>query len=163
GFFLGQRSARFDASSSNALPVLARPFFDVNSGTERVELVAFPGILNGRITVEAPSSLWGLEANYRCKLCCDCNYRVDLLAGPRHLNLQESITISELVNGLQPVNVATLDNQQLVLPAGTVLQVFDRFATRNQFYGGQVGAEARWYRGRLSLDLIGKVALGVTQ
>jgi hypothetical protein len=41
--------------------------------------------------------------------------------------------------------------------------VTDRFATSNQFYGGQVGAEGRWMFGRLTLDGRVKLALGITQ
>jgi hypothetical protein len=41
--------------------------------------------------------------------------------------------------------------------------VTDRFATSNQFYGGQVGVDGRWLYGRMTLDGRVKVALGVTQ
>ena len=41
--------------------------------------------------------------------------------------------------------------------------VFDSFETRNQFYGGQVGARAEYRRGPWFLDLRGMVALGNTR
>jgi hypothetical protein len=38
----------------------------------------------------------------------------------------------------------------------------DRFHTSNQFYGGQLGADFMWCRGRFFVDVLGKVALGVS-
>jgi hypothetical protein len=46
--------------------------------------------------------------------------------------------------------------------AGDRFVVTDRFAVRNQFYGGQIGAEGRWLRDRFTLDGRAKLALGVT-
>lgn len=155
GFFLGQRSARF-STDQNEFPVLARPFFDTVTGRENVELVAFPGFADGRLIIDSPSNLWGLEANLICKACCggDCGrqWRVNWLVGPRYLNLREGLTILEDIrptNALDPL-------------FGSQLIVTDRFATSNQFYGAQVGAEGRWLMGRLSLDGRVRVALGVT-
>ena len=50
-------------------------------------------------------------------------------------------------------------NPWLMLPLAAV-NVNDRFATRNQFYGAQVGAEAVYCWGRWSGGIRGKVALG---
>jgi hypothetical protein len=36
----------------------------------------------------------------------------------------------------------------------------DRFASNNTFHGGEAGLEGGWHRGRWSLDLAGRVALG---
>src|SRR5262249_50280932 len=52
--FLGQRSAEFSAGSAGN-PILARPFFNVTPGFpigEARELVAFPAVLNGMVTVQ---------------------------------------------------------------------------------------------------------------
>lgn len=155
GFFLPQGSSRFSADQ-NQFPVLTRPFFDTVLGRENVQIVAFPGLQNGRITVNAPSELWGLEANLICKACCggDCGkeWRVNWLVGPRYLNLRESLTVTEDI---------TFTNRNDPL-FGSRLLVTDRFATSNQFYGAQVGAEGRWLIGRLTLDARARVAFGVT-
>jgi hypothetical protein len=42
----------------------------------------------------------------------------------------------------------------------TNFQISDRFDTRNQFYGGQIGFDTELRRGRWSLDLNTKVAIG---
>jgi hypothetical protein len=152
GFFLGQRSNNFSASSA-MFPVLTRPFFDVNRGIEFAEQIAFPGRAAGSVTVSSPSQLWGLEANMKCNWCCGCNYRINLLGGFRYLNLDENVTVTENLQFLQGAGPPF---------AGATGMVTDSFSTHNQFYGGQVGVESRWLFGRFFMDLRGKVALGVT-
>jgi hypothetical protein len=152
GFILGQESARFMASSAQ-FPVIARPFFNLNQGTEFSQLVAFPGVSTGNVQINAPSRLWGAEANLRCNLCCGCDYKVDALGGFRYLNLEESIAIQENIQGLAGAP-APFTN--------ALVTVNDHFATRNQFYGGQLGLDAEFRRGAWSLDLRGKLALGDT-
>src|SRR5581483_9994884 len=46
GFFLGRQSGSFNANSAQ-FPVLARPFFNLNTGMQDRELTATPGILPG--------------------------------------------------------------------------------------------------------------------
>jgi hypothetical protein len=152
GFFLGQRSANFSVNSFTN-PVIARPFQEVNNNQETAQLTALPGVSTGALTINSPTELWGLEANLRCLLCCGCNYRITALAGFRNLNLNESLTITENVQGLGTAPPPFTSEG---------ITVFDRFATQNHFYGGQIGADARWYWGRLSIDVRGKIALGGT-
>jgi putative beta barrel porin BBP7 len=152
GFFLGPRAAGFSTNSATN-PVIGRPFVEANNGTETAQLTSLPGVSAGALTISAPTSLWGLGANLRCLLCCGCNYRVTALAGFRNINLNESLTITENVVGL-PTAPEPFTNQ--------LITVQDRFATQNHFYGGNVGADARWYLGRWSVDVRGQVALGET-
>ncbi len=152
GFFLGTRSAGFSTNSSQN-PVIGRPFEEANNGEETAQLTSLPGVSVGTLTIKAPTSLWGLAGNLRCLVCCGCNYRFTLLAGFRNINLDESLTITENVLGL-PTAPAPFTNQMIT--------VTDRFATQNHFYGGNLGADARWYWGRWSIDVRGQVALGDT-
>ncbi len=150
-FFLGNRSARF-AANSNQFPVLARPFFNLNQGTEFSQITAGPGLSTGTVTVNLPSRLWGAEGNVRHQWCCGCAYRVDWLAGFRYLQLDESLDILEAIQALPTAPAFANDR----------IFVNDHFATKNQFYGGQVGLDAEVRRGRWFLDVLGKVALGDT-
>jgi hypothetical protein len=152
GFILGQESARFSVNSAET-PVIARPFFNLNQNQEFSQLVAFPGVSTGNLQINAPSQLWGVEANLRCNLCTDCDYRIDGLVGFRYLDLKESITIQENIQGLDGAP-APFTN------AATT--VIDSFATRNQFYGGQFGLDADFRSGSWSLGLRSKLALGNT-
>jgi hypothetical protein len=153
GFFLGGPNSSGFVTNSSMNPVIGRPFLEANNGQETAQLTSLPGVTTGTLSVSAPSSLWGLEGNLRCLLCCGCNYRVSALAGFRNLNLNESLTITENIQGLSTAP-PPFTNQMIT--------VTDRFATRNNFYGGQVGIDARWYWGRWSVDARGKVALGDT-
>jgi hypothetical protein len=156
GFILGERSARA-MFNSGQFPVLARPFQIAQNGAESAELIGFPGVFSGKADIEAPSRLWGLEANLRCPLCscAACGQQpIQLLAGFRYLNLKETLTITENVLGANVPAAGPLQN--------STDAVFDSFSTHNQFYGGQVGAEKRWQWGPFNIDLKGKVALGVT-
>lgn len=152
GFFLGTRSAGF-ATNSSMNPLIARPFLEANNGQETAQLTSLPNVSAGALTIAAPTSLWGLAGNLRCLVCCGCNYRVSVLAGFRNINLDESLTITENVRGL-PTAPAPFTDQTIT--------VTDRFATQNHFYGGNLGADVRWYWGRWSVDVRAQVALGDT-
>jgi hypothetical protein len=152
GFFLAPNTGTFSTNSSMN-PVIGRPFFEVNNGQESAQLTSLPGVSTGTLTVSAPSSLWGLGGNLSCLLCCGCNYWVNLLAGFRNINLDESLTITENVQGL-PTAPAPFTNQTIT--------VQDSFSTQNHFYGGNIGAHARWFWGRWFVDATGQVALGDT-
>jgi hypothetical protein len=78
------------------------------------------------------SRLWGGEAQLRQQIFGGTWGHVDLLGGARFLSLDEALGSTELAIG-----------------------------THNRFYGGQLGAEGEWHRGKFSVDLWGKAALGV--
>jgi hypothetical protein len=152
-FFLGDRQFAF-AASGTAAPgsfFLARPFINVTTGVPVAdrEPVAFPNLSSGTVAVTASSSLWGTELNLRTNLSRQCCSRLDLLTGFRFLGLDESVHITENVQ---------------VVPefGGTQFNIFDTFGTHNNFYGGQLGLDWEWRRGRWTFDLLGKVALGDT-
>lgn len=154
-FFLARRTESFNVGSA-ASPVISRPFFNLNQGIEFAENVSHPmQSLGGALSINATSQLWGAEANLRKNICCDCCYRLDLLAGFRYLDLYDRLDITELTT----FDPAFPQNNPSGL--GTVLGK-DSFATRNQFYGGQIGAAAEFHRGRWALNLRAKVALGST-
>lgn len=185
-FFLGSRSVHFDGLSTGALgsAMIARPFFDVISGIENAQLVAFPGIASGQIHVTSSSRLQGAELNLLCLPCCTpccdtcagqgcppgdtakhnthCNtcgggsYWVSLLGGFRYLQLDEGLGIAES----SAVNPALPAGSPLF--GGSTITMSDQFDTRNYFYGPQIGAQAEICCGRLFVDVLGKVALGVT-
>ncbi|MDY3553091.1 BBP7 family outer membrane beta-barrel protein [Gemmata sp. JC717] len=163
-FFLGNRSGS-TTISPDRFPLITRPIYAPNlvPGTnqplgENGEAVAVPDILRGALTVEADSRLWGADVNARWCWIKGCAARSEVFAGYRHLNLRESLTIRE------NITVIGSGGTRLLIPdpIGTQIVVQDRFATRNQFHGGQVGMayERRW--GRWDLDARASVALGAT-
>jgi hypothetical protein len=152
GFYLASRSTNFNANSSE-FPVVARPFFNINMNQEFAQLTAFPGVATGNLDINEESHLWGAEINSRCRICSGCNYRLDLFAGFRYLELEEWLAIAE--NGLNAANAPP------PFPGDRFL-VQDFFLTRNQFYGGQLGVIGEYDRGPFSIEARGQVALGDT-
>jgi len=158
-FFLGTNSTSFVAGGTGAAggsTVVARPVVNANNGAEVSELVVSPGTLSGSIAVSAPSRLWGIQENVLCNLYCCGNccsgLRIDLITGFCYLELDESVSIVE--------NLAV--NPSVPVIGGSTIGVFDQFSTHNDFYGGQVGACAEWWRGRTFFNVTGEVALGDT-
>jgi hypothetical protein len=150
GFFLGSRTSNFQ-TFSNAQTLLARPFFNVDTGLQDREITSAPGVVAGGVSINSHTSLWGAEANLRSNLICgDCGF-IDVLAGFRTLGLNERLNIVENVNIVAgPFN-------------GVGFNLLDQFRTNNQFYGGQIGAVGEWRLGRWSFDLTTKLGLGTTQ
>jgi len=156
-FFLGERTNQ--SLFGPELSVLARPFFDLNTGAEAAALVTFPGQSRGSVLVSAPSELWGTEANVLKKLCaCDCHYQIDWLTGVRFLDLKEDIAITQT----QDLSTGLLPGAEFFPLAGQHLVLTDRFATENRFYGGQFGLDLACYCGPWALEVRGKLGLGDT-
>jgi len=151
-FFLGRRSTS-QSFDSGQFPVITRPFFAPNLNSEFGEVVAQPNLSAGRLDVTTDSYLWGADLNYRRAIIRTCAGAVGLFAGYRHLNLTESLTIAESITSTGRLSPD---------PVGTKVFVRDRFETRNQFHGGQVGGF--WSRkvGRFDVDTRAGVALGTT-
>jgi hypothetical protein len=156
-FFLGDRSTHFAATPAPG-QILSRPFFNLNQGIEFVETASAPGLSNGTVAVDTNSRLLGGEVNLQCNYCMSCTYSLDLLAGFRYLDLEENLTLSE---GSR-FNTDLSAFPGFASLAGANFFALDRFATRNQFYGGQVGALGEYRRGRAYVSGSAKVALGAT-
>lgn len=150
--FLGSRATEFTAGGSG-LPgsqLIARPVVNGLAAGETAELVNFPGAVAGNIHVSSSSRLEGGELNGLANLCCACCYRVDLIGGFRYLALREGIGITE--------DLAVRPTVPII--GGSTFAVADQFSTRNQFYGGQLGARGEYRRGKVFLDMTGSLALG---
>ena len=154
--FMGGRSIN-NSFVSPGNPVLATPFFNTNTGQPDSSLVTFPGILSGQVAVEAPSFLQGAEVNLSATFSKGERYRLEGLAGFRYVNLNEGLSI-------ESTSLVTLAPQYVGLVPfdGNTITVRDTFETRNQFYGGQVGARAEMHHKRWTLDILTKIAFGVS-
>ena len=149
GFLLERRTNTF-AAGSNALgnPPLYLPAFNVQTGAERAVAIADPlrGFA-GDVFVTSTLQLWGAELNGVVSLWRRPGLEVTLLAGFRYADLTENLNLHNTTNDLLFNNTTVLN---------------DHFGTRNQFYGSQLGSRVSWQRDRLSVDVTGKVALGMT-
>jgi hypothetical protein len=128
---------------------LARPAIDVFTGLPTSLIVGFPGVSTGEIFIESRLKMGGAEGNLlRSLMYCD-RFKFNLLAGVRYIDLDENLAITSRSSdfSIDPVNPAVRD-------------VFDEFATRNEFFGGQVGFQSELRRGRYFADVIGKIGIG---
>ena len=151
-FFLGRRSTNFFVSSDDAgNPTLAYPFSNQTPGAggAYVLQISSPGQLAGNALVSSALRLWGTEINSVFCLLRTPRLEFTVLAGFRYADLHETLDISNVTS-------------DLTTSPNTVMILDDNFITRNQFYGGQIGSRLNWRTPGMSLDIIGKVALGST-
>ena len=158
-------------ASSEGSPILARPFYNALLNMEDAELVAYPGIVSGSVSVHTDSRLYWLAPRMRMNLRCadhlpypalacgGCNpcggavcgnpggYRVDLLVGYRFMRLDGSLQIYEQLTSRRDNNVSEFDLR-------------DSFDTENSFNGFELGLSWDAYRGPWSLELLSLFMLG---
>ena len=152
-FFLSSRGSGFDASSSGS-PILARPFIDATTGQPNSELIAFPGLLAGSISVHAASTgLLGTDALLRANLWRGCNYQLDVVGGYRYLRLSDGLGVAENLVSTSPANPN-------FVPQGTSIILADQFYTRNEFHGFNFGLKGRLCRGPWVLEGRALMAVG---
>jgi hypothetical protein len=150
-FHIFPRSNDFSLNSDR-VPVIARPFINTGTGAPDVEFVAFPGLVTGNIRIDQETRLQGADVNYICNLCCTCTGRTDIFAGVRYLELSDHLDIVEDV--LVDPSVPGIGGARII--------VADSFATRNSFYGGQIGVRREIWRDRFFVSGTAKLALGST-
>ncbi len=150
GFVLENRVSRFAAGSdASGNPPLYFPAFNVATGGERGLPISDPlRLFAGNVFASSSLQLWGTEVNGIFCLVSQPNLQFSVLAGFRYMDLHESLQIENPSQDLLFLNTQIAN---------------DRFDTRNQFYGGQLGARLAWQLGGLCVDVTGKVALGSTQ
>jgi hypothetical protein len=148
-FGLGGDTARFAQGSTT--DILALPFFNAFLGQRDALLVNYPGFSQGGVNAFLnTNNIIGAEAFTEIMMSRDSRRRIDLVGGYQFfrmddvLQINSNSTITEVGNPL----------------AGLRVDITDRFLTRNQFHGGEVGLRGRLARGQWSLNLLGQVGIG---
>ena len=172
GFALEQQSAGYSSySDANGQPVINIPVYNTVSYTpggrpgglppaeDGLPASVYPdphrvdgnvGIFMGGVTVKNSIQLWGTEAQGVISLCRTPAWELSGLVGFRYLDLAETFNLEYQSTGVTGHY------------KGESGAASDTFETRNQFYGGILGLRGRYSTGRLSVDLSGRVAFGVT-
>jgi hypothetical protein len=133
--------------------ILTRPFFNVLNGEQDAEFLA-GDLLGGRaggIDIAYLQRIMGAEGNCKHVFAVNNCMRFSGLAGLRFLAVDESLDIATFGSDL-PEDPPVLD--------GTTDRVTEFFATRNRFYGAQIGGVAEVLLGNLLLSVNGKLGLG---
>lgn len=164
-FGLEQTSEHFAATSVAGSPILARPFYNVLNFAEDSELVGFPNLVDGTVSVDTRSDFESAAARARWTLCCAagaCDMcdpcagcvstgpGINLVAGYRYFRLDEGVHINEDLNSLSTAAPGTFD-------------INDVFDTQNRFHGGELGMLVEWRRRRWFLEALARVSLGVNE
>jgi hypothetical protein len=129
-FMLGRSRDGGRFNSNTGRTIVSRPFFNALTGQQDTQLVKFPNVLYGSVSVDSKSSLWGTGGNLIKNISCDPCGRCDLLIGGRYLNLTDELTIREDLTSLPGASG---------VPNGTRFQIQDRFRTENNIYAGTIG------------------------
>ena len=151
-------------AGSEGLPILARPIFNTELGVEDSELVAYPDVVSGAVSVNVNSDfesggfyirrLRRTEEGCKQWLFCGCpeHYctRTELLVGYRYLQLDETVAIRE--------SLVSNDSQN---PGS--FEILDAFRARNQFNGIDLGYMFRSTRGYWTYDGSVRIAIGNTK
>jgi len=146
----GQRSGDFFARSEGT-PILARPFYNTQTGLPDSQLIAFPGVAVGQIGIATSSDLLSTGLVYRAPLWPGQWGRIHWLAGYRYLQLQEELLISEQLTNTDPgAGVAV----------GTVFDIFERYATWNEFHGADLGLQMWTDVWGCTVEMLAKLAVG---
>ncbi|MGO9114381.1 MAG: BBP7 family outer membrane beta-barrel protein [Thermoguttaceae bacterium] len=151
-FILGANTQSY-SNTSMGNPILARPFFNVATGAEDSNLIAYPNSLSGTFNATSTENYQGAEALWRRAIVHGCDGRIDILAGYR---------FQRLTDGLEIADSATSSGTASTAPAGTTFNVSDTFHTRNDFNGADLGFATQWRRNRWSLDTTLKLGIGQT-
>jgi hypothetical protein len=141
------KSAGVQSSGAAGSTDLLLPFFDVTDNRENVTEISFSPVYGGSAQVELESRLMGAELNATWAAPSAAPWRVKWLAGFRFMQLEEKYTITTSSSFIPPL---TPD----------IWITTDRFETTNDFYGAQVGADARYEADRWFASGSVKVGLG---
>jgi hypothetical protein len=151
-FGLGGDTTRFDSGFSNGSTILGLPFNDISLNPPNVIpnafVVAFPNRFFGSVQAQATTNnILGAEGFTEIMMSRDCCRRIDLVLGYQFFRLNDWLQIDS-----RATNV--------LVPGGLTLDLRDRFVTRNEFHGGEIGMRARMARGQWSLNVLGTASIG---
>jgi hypothetical protein len=150
---VGSSAAGFHASDQTN-PILAQPFINAQTRAQDASLVAYPGLETGRLDITLSNQFYMWGGLFRTALVREPKYRLDALFGFRYARFNENLNVA---------SQSTSTSATGAIPVGTVTNISDFFGASNQFYGADFGVATQSRRGRLSVDLLFKVALGFSQ
>jgi hypothetical protein len=143
-------SVRSDVNNFG-VPPLGRPFVNALTGLPDATLVSFPGVVFGSAEVRAENHASGAGVNLVYNLSASACDRLDALAGYRYLGVFDRVTYHT-----DAANFVALDG----VPAGSRVQVMDRFRTLNHFNGVGVGLRGERLFGHFFVGGYASIALG---
>lgn len=146
GFSFAEAKKTLSASSVGAnKPIIDVPFFSVQTSSENVLVGNKPNTITDSDTFQP----YSIELNGLYNLSDKTAFPLILTAGFRTVNITENLNLNDAIYNTPG------------LPANSVLNVQDRFSTKNNFYGFQMGARTHYLYGKIDLSGSAEMALGV--
>ena len=149
-FFLIETRSMRQAFSSDAtgFPLIARPFFNVDTGAEDAIVLADPGAFVGSASESIRTRIMGADANLRLHTpsIYYSSSGITLFGGMRWFRLEETYE--------------SFDTSTDITGAVISRTFSDRFQARNEFWGAQLGVEAQYQFFGITFSAMGKVAAG---
>jgi hypothetical protein len=161
-FVMGDRyfSAAYTAASTPS-GLLARPVVNALTGKETTDFVNQASTFSGRFDFNYRTSFIGTDEYFVFNLDNAAAEYPEFLAGFRLLDLAEQINMfagnQVLANGIVGFGPLT------TLGRGNSIGISDRFATHNQFYGGEVGLRKHCELDWFFYEFVGKFGFGTTR
>lgn len=187
--FVMERAANITTFGSlgnvSGIPVLARPYIDLNTGLPSSVVLSRPDFGVARAEVGTNTDMWGIEPAgiwnlYRSHPGERRVWSLDFIAGYRYIRLKEELwvhsrteldaltALPQFVNGPfgqvfpLPATVGpaqtTFGGVNVNGPA--IIEIRDRFTTINSFNGLVIGLKGEARYGMVTTTLFGKVAVG---
>lgn len=158
GLFISENRSSFQSVSGGPGGlIIERPFTDVLTGAQSSLFVSNSNFA-GSIATANKARLAGGEIHFTRNIYNDPKSRIDLFAGFRYYDLNESFTIYQSTDIVTGGTISV--GGQPPLAAGTKIILQDRAYTRNQFYGGEVGSFMKHSHGILFATLTPRLAFG---
>lgn len=143
-------STDFSATSVAGVPLISRPYFDALTNNEDAFLVGFPNLVDGTTSVTSKSKLYSSGLLFRSVLTEDAASRIDFVGGYRYANVQDSLVLREDLTWQGGGLFAN----------GSSIRIQDGFQAVNNFHGGDLGLNAIMRQGRVTFDVMGRLAIG---
>ncbi len=124
--FLGEETATF-FGSNGSFNILARPFFNTETGEQDSRLIVFPDVVNGSLFVDARSEFQTAEVLYRRASVRSFQTQIDYYFGYRFAELDERVVFDSFTSSRAEPTI------------GTTIDLCEQFRTKNTFNGGQLG------------------------
>jgi Putative beta barrel porin-7 (BBP7) len=151
-FMLGNFDSSF-AANSTTTPILARPFFNITTGLQDAQLIAFPGQSTGSVSAFLRTDyFYGANVDLKEVVLTENGFRLESLLGFRYLRFGDSLG----------VDTSTVAENVPFVTAGTQFDTSDRFTATNKFYGVDFGLRAEFDADPFSVELETKLAVGNT-
>jgi hypothetical protein len=147
----GDESMSYANSSTNGLPILARPFFDASQQQYVAQLLSHPDVSNGSFDFDYSTETLGAGVLLRTNAARSFEHKVDFLGGYRYTHMSDDMLIND-----ELTSTATGGS----IPLGTVVSGFDDISTSNEYHGVDLGMQVDFKRGRWTFTFLGKCALG---